>query len=158
MAKSSFDLIAQEVVKQQHLMKQMQIENQELRRQIADLKAGRGLFIEIGGQRFAPLEEQHTLPSTRIAPPAAQKMKSPSTATTPNAEASESSKPQQAGTSHVEKDKKPTPPTFLEEIMIDEFAQASTMPRLASTKKQETTEEEQMAALRRELMGSFLLE
>ncbi len=163
MARSSFDSIAQEVIKQQHLMQQMQIENRELRRQIADLKAGRGLFIEIGGQQFTPREEQDTIPSTRVTVPEAQNVAVPSSVTTTsNVEISEPPQPQkEEGTPHQEKDEKPTTPTFLEEIMIDEFAIASTSPTAiwsAPIEKQKATEEEQMAALRRELMGSFLLE
>lgn len=58
--------------------------------------------------------------------------------------------------------------SFLEEVMLDEFAAAATSPMAVWTgpiapvsKKQETlasTEEEKKAALRRELMGSYLLE
>jgi len=51
--------------------------------------------------------------------------------------------------------------TFLEEIMYDEFANQMTSPMSVWTgpvKKPETPDEAQKAALRRELMGSFLLE
>ena len=63
----------------------------------------------------------------------------------------------------AEPEKKNTPPqpTFLEEIMLDEFAAAATNPTAVWTgpiKKLEKINEDQKAALRRELMGSFLLE
>src|SRR5450755_3137729 len=49
---SGFELIAQELVKQQQHMQMLDAENRELRRQLADLRAGYGIFIEIAGQRF----------------------------------------------------------------------------------------------------------
>lgn len=64
-----------------------------------------------------------------------------------------------------EEDEENFTPTFLEEIMIDEFVSASTSPMPAvwagPPKKQEqtpVTTDEEKAALRRELIGSFLLE
>ncbi len=76
--------------------------------------------------------------------------------TTPSAEIA-------AEVREAEPEKKNTPmqPTFLEEIMLDEFAAAATNPTAVWTgpiKKLETINEDQKAALRRELMGSFLLE
>jgi hypothetical protein len=53
------------------------------------------------------------------------------------------------------------PSTFLEEMMIDEFSLAMTSPMAVWTgpgKQPEITDEEKKAALRKELMGSFLLE
>jgi hypothetical protein len=53
------------------------------------------------------------------------------------------------------------PSTFLEEIMLDEFAAAASTPLAIWTgplKKPEPISEDQKEALRRELMGSFLLE
>ncbi len=61
MSGTSFDRIAQEVLKQQQLMQELEGENRELRRQLADLRAGRGIFVEIAGQRF-PLEGEMLLP------------------------------------------------------------------------------------------------
>ncbi len=48
-----FDQIAHELVKQKHLLDQLEAENRELRQQLADLRAGRGIFVEITGSRFA---------------------------------------------------------------------------------------------------------
>lgn len=55
----------------------------------------------------------------------------------------------------------PITATFLEEMMLDEFASAATGPMAVwpgPVKKQEAIDEEEKAALRRELIGSFLLE
>ena len=48
-----FEQIAHELVKQKHLMDQLEAENRELRQRLADLRAGRGIFVEIAGSRFA---------------------------------------------------------------------------------------------------------
>ena len=48
-----FDQIAQEIVKEKQLMDQLEAENRELRQRLADLRAGRGIFVEIAGSRFA---------------------------------------------------------------------------------------------------------
>jgi cell division protein FtsB len=48
-----FDQIAQEIIKQKQLMDQLEAENRELRQRLADLRAGRGIFVEIAGSRFA---------------------------------------------------------------------------------------------------------
>ena len=48
-----FEQIAQELVKQKHLMDQLEAENRELRQRLADLRAGRGIFVDIAGSRFA---------------------------------------------------------------------------------------------------------
>jgi cell division protein FtsB len=50
---NKFEQIAQELVKQKHLMDQLVAENRELRQQLAELRAGRGIFVEIAGSRFA---------------------------------------------------------------------------------------------------------
>jgi cell division protein FtsB len=50
---NNFEQIAHELVKQKHLMDQLEAENRELRQRLADLRAGRGIFVEIAGSRFA---------------------------------------------------------------------------------------------------------
>ena len=50
---NNFEQIAQELVKQKHLMDQLEAENRELRQRLADLRAGRGIFVDIAGSRFA---------------------------------------------------------------------------------------------------------
>jgi cell division protein FtsB len=47
-----FEQIAQEIFKQKRLMDQLEAENRELRQQLADLRAGRGIFVDIAGSRF----------------------------------------------------------------------------------------------------------
>ena len=53
MGRNYFEQIAQEIVTQKHLMDQLEAENRELRQRLADLRAGRGIFVEIAGSRFA---------------------------------------------------------------------------------------------------------
>jgi cell division protein FtsB len=50
---NNFEHIAQELVKQKQLMDHLEAENRALRQQLADLRAGRGIFVEIAGSRFA---------------------------------------------------------------------------------------------------------
>ena len=53
MDESSFDHIAQEILKQKQRMDQLATENRELRQYIANLRAGRGISVEIAGNRLA---------------------------------------------------------------------------------------------------------
>jgi cell division protein FtsB len=48
-----FEHIAQEIFKQKRLMEQLEAENRELRQRLAELRAGRGIFVDIAGSRFA---------------------------------------------------------------------------------------------------------
>ena len=48
-----FDHIAQALFTQKQLMDHLEAENRELRKQLADLRAGRGVFVEVSGSRFA---------------------------------------------------------------------------------------------------------
>jgi hypothetical protein len=187
MGGSNFDLITQELLKQQRLMEELEEENEELRRQLADLRAGRGIFVEICGQRFMletegfvlSLEAAPLLPDVVSASPdvvsasAEQNSASPdeaalaiassptqAMASVPLQEAAEAA-PQDTEEEQSEQDEEALTPTFLEEIMLDEFATAMTRPMAVWTgpaKQSEDNEEERKAALRRELMGSYLLE
>ena len=58
-----FDQLAQEILKQKQLMENLEAENSELRQQIADLRSGRGIFVEIHGIRFA-LRDDSSLAQT----------------------------------------------------------------------------------------------
>src|SRR5579859_2300953 len=151
MVANHFEHIAQELLKQKQLMDKLQAENRELRTQIADLRAGRGIFIEIQGSRFA-LRDDSTLGQTNPASsvPAST---SPSTATADTAAPSttqvlnqhivdapteiipeittklqELSPREQESPSNSDGDKiAPSgESTFLEEILIDELASALT--------------------------------
>ena len=53
MGRNYFEQIAQEIVTQKHLMDQLEAENRELRQHLADLRAGRGILVEITGSRYA---------------------------------------------------------------------------------------------------------
>lgn len=183
MSGTSFDRIAQEVLKQQQLMGELEAENRKLRRQLDDLRAGRGIFIEIAGQRF-PLEGEMLLlepatPSTEVQEDlpkprttiSLQETFSPAIIEDEEIEeaipisesATSESAPGEIVVREEEKIEKQKVPTFLEEILLDQFAEAATSPLAvwkSPVNKQETdsTDEERKAALRRELMDSFLLE
>ena len=49
---SNFELIMQEVLKQKQLSEDLLSENDELHRQLAELRGGRGIFVDILGKRF----------------------------------------------------------------------------------------------------------
>lgn len=198
MSGSSFDAIAQAILQQQQVMEKLKEENRELQRQLAELRAGHGIFVEIGGQQIALSQlledaEVPSMPSTEIVPPPvtpvakAELDRVPSLADSPTAlpiAATEQLQPtdprtrtqtpkfpetvsvtparredeQKAlSTSNEQK----APASFLEEMMIDEFSSAMTSPIAVWTgpaKQAEITDEDKKAALRKELMGSFLLE
>ncbi|GAC1364321.1 MAG: hypothetical protein NVS2B12_11590 [Ktedonobacteraceae bacterium] len=54
----SFEELAQEIFQQKQRMDALQAENNELRRHIAELRDGRGLFIVIEGVRYAMLSSR----------------------------------------------------------------------------------------------------
>ena len=63
-----FDQLARELFKLKQLMDQLEAENRELRRLLADLRTGRGIFVEIAGRRFSLRDSSPTpdhLASTR---------------------------------------------------------------------------------------------
>ncbi|HTI13784.1 MAG TPA: hypothetical protein VL461_04320 [Dictyobacter sp.] len=181
MGGSTFDLITQKLLNQKHIMELMEEENRQLRQQIADLRAGHGIFMEINGQRIelqrfsspsAPMptqpEQQSTITDTTTMQPEQSitgalqvKQASGELPVEPVAEAT------------PEVENQPTKQQgFLEEMMLDEFESALTSPlhvhqdqqqpeengQAKQSSSTETAQEEQHAALRRELMGSFLLE
>src|SRR5260370_27853851 len=53
MSGSSFELIMQEVLNQKQRLEELIEENQDLKRQLADLRGGRGIFLDIFGKQFA---------------------------------------------------------------------------------------------------------
>lgn len=166
---NSFDLIAQEMLKQQQVMQQIETENRELRRQIAELRQARGIFVEICGQRFAvggevlnAASSSMPLSATASSDPAYASAEAPTIEIAKPSVAEENTPVQR----DEQKTGQPSASTFLEEIMIDEFASASTnpmavwsgTPKPSPTKGEESIDEDEKATLRRELMGSFLLE
>ncbi|GAC1392176.1 MAG: hypothetical protein NVS4B11_02410 [Ktedonobacteraceae bacterium] len=179
MGGSNFDLIAQDLLKQKYIMEQMEEENRELRRQLADLREGRGIFVEIDGRRFALSSEFITPQVTTVAATsvAVEQELQPDPVVAQQNEVldkteglvmsiPETSRPMiDFFADDEEAEAQTTGPTFLEEVMIDEFASAATSPlavwsapKQEEEKKPEATADEEMATLRRQLIGSYLLE
>ena len=187
MGGSSFDLIAQELLRQKQVMEQMESENQELRRQLADVRAGRGIFVEIDGCRFSLFNEYTTsseeksveaMPIAVVEPvaiepvavepePQPEPVMAQHDVTQDETEELVMSIPETPRPTidfyenAEEAEEQITEPTFLEEVMIDEFASAATSPlSVWSAPKQEQKPEidEELAVLRRQLIGSYLLE
>jgi len=148
-------------------MKALMEENRALRCQLAELRAGQGVFVEICGQRF-PLYSllAEPLPANtdkKIAVKSAfSSESSPSSTETPTAIGTElSPKTTQKLVEATPISEQSGRSTFLEEIMLDEFSTAMTSSVsvwTGPTKKLEITEEEKNAALRRALIGSFILD
>ncbi|MBA2682400.1 MAG: hypothetical protein H0U76_28905 [Ktedonobacteraceae bacterium] len=172
---SSFEQLMQEVLNQQHRLKKLEAENQELRRQLADIRRGRGIVVDIQHKTFALAGGAVAASSERTPAPeypslAAQKGSAkahpPFSSILPDPETPIPSPVD----SFLENAEAPSlSPAFLEELLFDEFAAAATSPitslPLASNTPvpdaaatSEALDEEKKAALRRELMGSFLLE
>src|SRR5579859_7376075 len=63
MGDNYFDLITQELLEQQHHMEQLVQENQALCNQLAQLRAGKGIFIAIGEQQIALMDEDISITS-----------------------------------------------------------------------------------------------
>jgi len=191
MSGNHFDQLAQEILKQKQLMDKLEAENRELREQIADLRTGRGIFVDIYGSRFALRDESSSVQATSASPvPAKTSPLPPTVATstpplnqqivdTPTTERSESTSQSQepsvkepVSPSNNNEDQKSISreSTFLEEMLVDEFASALTSsnavwqgppekkPSKPQHKPEEPINEKEKEALRRELMGSFLLE
>lgn len=146
---TTFDAIIEEVFKQKQVLEALLEENKELRQQLADLRAGKNLYLEILGERIplivaeqenAPeastAEKEDTLPTT-IVTAAEQDKKAElarqETAAIPDPQASppDSPEPEQAFViEEVDEEDVPEPlpasSTFLEDALIDEFSMAAT--------------------------------
>lgn len=72
MSDGNFDLILQELLHQREIMEILEAENRELRQQLADLREGRGIFVEIDGSRFALISPAGQLPTPVESLPTAQ--------------------------------------------------------------------------------------
>ena len=193
MGGSSFELIMQEVLNQKQCMDDLLAENRELRRQLADLREGHGIFLEIEGIQFALTNEMladtshvRTVPTPQDTPSPVEPTPAPVAIAVPVPVATSDESvmgtipetpypttdeftPIAQLSDEVEDEEElppsPTPTqhsTFLEEMLIDEFASAATSPmavwRGPETRKLDMIDEERKAALRKELIGSFLLE
>jgi hypothetical protein len=192
MGGNRFDKLAQEILKQKHLMDKLEAENRELRQQIADLRSGRGIFVVIDGIRFALRDDSSlvqttsqssvptntsTLASTgatftpaTTSPLTQQIADAPTTEITVPKQKQSVKEPVAQSNNDGNQKSLHEEPTFLEEIMIDQFNSALTSPNAVwqdpaekkpskqQTKPQEPIDEKQKEALRRELLGSYLLE
>jgi hypothetical protein len=192
MSGNHFDQLAQEILKQKQLMDVLEAENRELREQIADLRSGRGIFVDLPGIRFALRDDSSPTQTVSVSSVPASTSPLTSTVVTPTPpvfnqsiveaptmEITEvTSQPQEQNVkeevSPLNNDGDPKSSsgesTFLEEILVDEFANALTSSKAVwqdpTEKKQSTPQpkpadpidEKQKEVLRRELMNSFLLE
>ena len=177
MSDSSFEFILQALRTQKQNLDQLQAENSELHQQLTDLRNGQGVFVEILGTRFAlvgtqPLEvlahettqEAPTLELTLV-----QTVDTPTMPFIP-----ETPRPVEPIEEYMPLQEQVTEeitPSFSSSLLEDEmdgmdedeFADSVTSP-IAVWKGAETNprtkniNEDEKAALRRELIGSFLLE
>ena len=133
-----FEQIMSAVLEQKQVWEKLQAENRELRQQLLDLRAGRGIFVEIMNQRF-----QLVWDSSKAEPEANE------AAAGKRAPAPKSAKSQGQPSAGV-----------LEEMLLDELSSAMNNRMSAPAERNSSTSlnEEQKANLRRELSGSFLLE
>ena len=196
MGGSNFDPLLEELQQLQHVMQELERTNRELRLQLANLRMGKGIIVDIAGKRFVLSSEATTaspdieaqpkpqittmataynaIPSTRkttLLPPAELMVEEQATVATlatpsgpqeiPAATFSASGPQEIPAATFSPSTANEEEATFLEEIMYDEFANQMTSPLAVWTgpvKKPLNPDEEEKAALRRELMGSFLLE
>jgi hypothetical protein len=184
---NSFELILEEVMKQKRVLEEMQAENEALRQQLAELRAGKGISIEIEGQRYLLNFEDHASSPDVVSELATKEVPAPAPEVGPSlpaepvsdgAEATAATAAIQNETpapalrdssddfllEEVSDSGSPFPATassFLEEAMLEEFANASTRQMnvwAGPITNHPTLDEREKATLRRELMGSFLLE
>jgi hypothetical protein len=187
MGGSSFELIMQEVFNQKQRMDDLLADNRELRRQLTDLRAGRGILLEIQGKLFAldgtpaddyPLqvastvEESPDIYQPTVAMPVSEADMGTALimGTIPETPLPTSTEfepiPYYLDQMEEQEEEPPRKPTsFLEEMLIDEFASAATSPIAVwngpgakTTTRKLNMDEEQKAVLRKELIGSFILE
>ncbi len=136
-----FEQIMSAVLEQKQLWERLQTENRELHQQLLDLRAGRGIFVEILGQRFELAIEGAT-PIASETPEISQGKRSRTSKT-----AKETARPASTAAAGI-----------LEEMLLDELSSAMNNRMGPDEKPSTPLNEEQKAALRRELSGSFLLE
>jgi hypothetical protein len=169
---NNFDLIMQEVFKQKQLLEDLISENDELHRQLADLREGRGIFVDISGKRFPLVDTSRDDSSNRMSTPEADlSLQETTEIVSESLPSSVPETPVPALKSSVEDNDEDLPtyvsppmPTYLEEAMLDEFSALATreMGQVAvwsgPITNASTFDEKEKENLRRELSGSFLLE
>jgi hypothetical protein len=137
-----FEQIMSAVLEQKQVWEKLQAENRELRQQLVDLRAGRGIYVDIMNQRFQLVwDSSKTGNNEEAAGKRAQAPKNAKAAAQPATQASSG---------------------VLEEMLLDELSSAmnNRMNSAGPGERKSTAglNEEQKASLRRELSGSFLLE
>lgn len=136
-----FEQIMSAVLEQRQVWEKLQAENRELRQQLVDLRAGRGIYVEIANQRFELVWESTKASQAADASAGKRSQPAKSTKSTPQ--------PSSGASTGV-----------LEEMLLDELSTAmkNRMPPAGDRKASASFNEEQKANLRRDLAGSFLLE
>ena len=169
---SNFELIMQEVLKQKQLLEDLQSENDELHFQLAELREGCSIFVDILGNRFplvdVPVSDS---PNSIVTSGADLSLQETTEILSESLASSTSETPVPALESSVEEVQEdlptyvtPTMSSYLEEAMLDEFSAAATreMGQVAvwsgPITNPPTFDEKEKENLRRELSGSFLLE
>ena len=172
---SNFELILQEVLKQKQLLEDLQKDNDELNRQLTELREGRGIFVEILGERYPLLGEATSVSPDAVATVDTDLSLQDTTEILSEAlpySEHETSEPVLETSSEEELEDlpiyvAPTMSSYLEEAMLDEFSAAATreMAQVAvwygpsgPITNPPTFDEQEKENLRRELSGSFLLE
>ncbi len=176
MSDSSFDFILQALRTQKQYLEQLQAENSELRHQLADLRNWQGIFVEILGTRFAlvgtQLLEVRTHEVAQEAPTMelaiAQTVDAPTTAMPFIPETPRPVEPFDERLPLQDQVTEEITPSFSstlpeDEMYEDDFTDSVTSPVAVwkgteANPRQKSINEDEKATLRRELIGSFLLE
>lgn len=165
-----FEPLLQAVKQQQQAMAELEEQNRELKRQLAELREGRGMYLDINGQRFALNVDEllaassDSLPVSAVAiEPLVDVPTTPLSEYQPVPELEKAEKETEGEEEKVAQAVDPQKTPFLEEIMLKEFEAQTTSPVSVwngpvKEKAQEPINEEQKATLRRELSGSYILE
>lgn len=169
---SNFELIMQEVLKQKQLLEDLLSENDDLHRQLSELREGRGIIVDVLGEHFplvdVPISDS---PDSIASPEADLSLQETTEILRESLSTSRTETPVPAFESSVEEAQgdlptyiTPTMSTYLEEAMLDEFSAAAT-PEMGQAAvwsgpitNPPTFDEKEKENLRRELSGSFLLE
>ena len=169
---SNFELIMQEVLKQKQLLEDLQSENDELHKQLAELREGRGIFVDILGKHFPLVDISGNDSPNRIATQEADlSLQETAEILSESLPTSIPETPLTAFESSVEEAQEnlptyitPTMSSYLEEAILDEFSAAATREMgqvpvwSGPITNPPTFNEKEKENLRRELSESFLLE
>lgn len=169
---SNFELIMQEVLKQKHQLEELLSGNDELHRQLAELREGRDIFVDILGERFTLVDVPVSDSPERIGTPEADlSLQETTEILRESLPTSMPETPVTAIESSVEEAQEnlptyitPTMSSYLEEAILDEFSAAATREMgqvpvwSGPITNPPTFNEKEKENLRRELSESFLLE